>query len=195
MVTLAQAPRSVLFPGAHKASGTPGRFTTAPQPPAHTYSRALQAPLEQTQHLVSLLKPQHHRHGGTVTEDTRSRESGWAPPPRGSPGRNAGVGCRALLQGLFPTQGLNRVSCLAGGFFTTDPSGKPLRGLVTAEQKDCSRRRKMQKAQQTHLLQESCFWPQRKKTMNGSGLLSKIREQLRLHCDCWRVEKTPWDLE
>ena len=27
--------------------------------------------------------------------------------PRGSPGRNTGVGCHALLHGIFPTQGLN----------------------------------------------------------------------------------------
>ena len=27
--------------------------------------------------------------------------------PWGSPGKNAGVGCHALLQGIFPTQGLN----------------------------------------------------------------------------------------
>ena len=32
---------------------------------------------------------------------------------RGSPGRNTGMGCHALLQGIFPTQ----VSCIAGGFF------------------------------------------------------------------------------
>ena len=30
-----------------------------------------------------------------------------------SPGKNAGVGCHALLQGIFPTQGLNlRLLCL-----------------------------------------------------------------------------------
>ena len=34
------------------------------------------------------------------------------------PGRNTGVGCPALLQGIFPTQGSNQVSCTAGGFFT-----------------------------------------------------------------------------
>ena len=27
--------------------------------------------------------------------------------PRNSPGKNTGVGCHALLQGIFPTQGLN----------------------------------------------------------------------------------------
>ena len=27
-------------------------------------------------------------------------------------------GCHALLQGIFPTQGSNQVSCIAGGFFT-----------------------------------------------------------------------------
>ena len=35
-----------------------------------------------------------------------------------SPGQNTGVGYHALLQGIFPTQGLNMVSHIAGGFFT-----------------------------------------------------------------------------
>ena len=29
-----------------------------------------------------------------------------------SPGKNTGVGCHSFLQGVFPTQGLNGVSCL-----------------------------------------------------------------------------------
>ena len=43
--------------------------------------------------------------------------------PWASPGRNTGVGCQALLQGIFPTQGIESTSltspALAGGFFTT----------------------------------------------------------------------------
>ena len=42
--------------------------------------------------------------------------------PWNSPGKSTGVGCCALLQGLFPTQGLNPcLLCLlhSGGFFTT----------------------------------------------------------------------------
>ena len=38
-----------------------------------------------------------------------------------SPGKNIGVGCHALLQGIFPIQGLNPAllsPALAGGFFT-----------------------------------------------------------------------------
>ena len=39
------------------------------------------------------------------------------------PGKNTGVGCPFLLQGIFPTQGPNLESlmfpALAGGFFTT----------------------------------------------------------------------------
>ena len=38
------------------------------------------------------------------------------PSPWDSPGKNTGVGCRALLQGTFRTQGSNRdfyVSCIA----------------------------------------------------------------------------------
>lgn len=84
---------------------------------------------------------------------------------------------------------------MAGGFFTADPSRKPLPRLVTAEQRDCSRRRKMQKHSKPTFFKKVVSGHREKITMNVSGLLSKIREQLRLHCDCWRVEKTPWDLE
>ena len=35
-----------------------------------------------------------------------------------SPDENAGMGCHALLQGIFPNQGSNQFSCIAGGFFT-----------------------------------------------------------------------------
>ena len=38
--------------------------------------------------------------------------------PWDSPGRNTGVGCHAVLQGIFPTQ----MSCIAGGFFTEPPT-------------------------------------------------------------------------
>ena len=45
------------------------------------------------------------------------------PCPWDSPGKNTGVGCRALLQGIFPTQGSNLClltsPVLAGRFFTT----------------------------------------------------------------------------
>ena len=36
---------------------------------------------------------------------------------RESPGKNTGVGCHALLQGIFPTQELNQVCCIEGRFF------------------------------------------------------------------------------
>ena len=57
--------------------------------------------------------------------------------PWNSPGKNTGVGCHFLLQGIFLTQGLNScllcdmgsikwtpVSCTEGGFFTAEPLGK-----------------------------------------------------------------------
>ena len=34
-----------------------------------------------------------------------------------SPGKNRGVDCHALLQGIFPTQESNQISCIAGRFF------------------------------------------------------------------------------
>ena len=55
-----------------------------------------------------------------------------SPPgysPWDSPGKNTGVGFHFLLQGIFPTRGLNPTSlvspALAGGFFTAAPPGKP----------------------------------------------------------------------
>ena len=44
--------------------------------------------------------------------------------PWDSPGKNAEVGCHFLLQGIFLTQG-SLSPTLAGGFFTTEPTGKP----------------------------------------------------------------------
>ena len=44
------------------------------------------------------------------------------PSPWDSPGKNTGVGCHALLQGIFPTQGSNPClmsPTLIGKFFTT----------------------------------------------------------------------------
>ena len=46
-----------------------------------------------------------------------------------SPGKNIGVGCHVLLQGVFLTQGSNLClmsPALAGGFFTTEPPRKPI---------------------------------------------------------------------
>ena len=39
--------------------------------------------------------------------------------PWNSPGQNIGVGSLSLSQGIFPTQELNLVSLIAGGFFTS----------------------------------------------------------------------------
>ena len=41
--------------------------------------------------------------------------------PLDSLGKNTGVGCHALLQGIFPIQGLKLrlLAALTGGFFTT----------------------------------------------------------------------------
>ena len=47
--------------------------------------------------------------------------------PRGFPGKNTGVGCHFLLQGVFPTQGsklhLLQLLQLAGGIFTSEILG------------------------------------------------------------------------
>ena len=50
--------------------------------------------------------------------------------PRDSPGKNTGVGCHALLQGIFPTQGLSppllRLLCWQVGALPQAPPEKPL---------------------------------------------------------------------
>ena len=43
--------------------------------------------------------------------DSLPSEPPWRP-------KNTGVGSHSLLQEIFPTQELNQVSCIAGGFFT-----------------------------------------------------------------------------
>ena len=49
-----------------------------------------------------------------------------------SPGKNTGVGCHALLQGIFPRQGWTHVSCISwisGRFFTVCGTRKALSSL------------------------------------------------------------------
>ena len=42
-------------------------------------------------------------------------------------GKNAGVGCHFLLQEIKPDPGIKPASpALEGGFFTTEPTGKPI---------------------------------------------------------------------
>ena len=51
-----------------------------------------------------------------------------APLSMEFPGKNTRMGCRFLLQGIFPTQGqtrVSRVSCVAGRFLTAEQLGKP----------------------------------------------------------------------
>ena len=65
----------------------------------------------------------------TVCDSTVPLQPTRLPCPWDSPGKNTRVGCRALLQGLFPTQGSNltlRSPQLAGGFFTTSTTWEAL---------------------------------------------------------------------
>ena len=53
--------------------------------------------------------------------------------PWNSPGQNTGVGSQSLLQGIFPTQGSNPVSRVAGRFFLpSEPPGKPKNSWVVS---------------------------------------------------------------
>ena len=49
----------------------------------------------------------------------------WLPCSWGFSGKDTGVGCHFLLQGIFPTQGSSpRFPAWTGRFFTTEPPGK-----------------------------------------------------------------------
>ena len=48
-----------------------------------------------------------------------------------SPGKNTGVGCHALLQGIFPIQGSNPVSLIAGSFFTVLATTEALMDVIS----------------------------------------------------------------
>ena len=52
------------------------------------------------------------------------------PPPWDSSGKNTGVSCQAVLQGIFPTQGLNpgllHLPAFAGVLFTTSTTWETL---------------------------------------------------------------------
>ena len=61
-----------------------------------------------------------------------SKQEYWSGLPQGKP-RNTGVGSLALLQGIFPTQELNRGSPASQvDSLPTELSGKPKRGLLSS---------------------------------------------------------------
>ena len=74
-----------------------------------------------------------HHHTQAVQDGETVCQATWSCPtlrphglqatrllcPWNSPSKNAGVGCHALLQGIFPTQGSSPCLALAGGFFST----------------------------------------------------------------------------
>jgi len=46
------------------------------------------------------------------------------------PGKNTGVSCHALLQGSSQLRDQTCISCIAGQFFTAEPTGKPVKAYV-----------------------------------------------------------------
>ena len=51
--------------------------------------------------------------------------------PWDSPGKNNGVGCHSSSRGSSWLRDQTQVSCIAGQFFTAEPSGKPIMWSVT----------------------------------------------------------------
>ena len=89
-----------------------------PDPGIEPGSPALQVdslPTELSGKPINTKKHYENKHCSIVSDS-------WPPhglySPWNSPGKNTGVGCHFLLQGIFPTQGSNLVSCIIGEFFT-----------------------------------------------------------------------------
>ena len=67
------------------------------------------------EHPISVKTKENRSHVCLVTQlcPTLCNPMDWSPPGSSvhgdSPGKNTGVGCHALLQGIFPTQGSNIV--------------------------------------------------------------------------------------
>ena len=87
----------------------------------------------------------HACHIASVVSDSL-RPYGLQPArllcPWDSPGKNAGVGCHALLQGIFPTQGSNpslTSPALAGRLFTTSLTWEALRAFETKSTREVIR--------------------------------------------------------
>ena len=53
-------------------------------------------------------------------------------------GKNTGMGCHFLLRGGLPNPGIEpMLPALAGGFFTTEPPGKPPQMVPSELLRDC----------------------------------------------------------
>ena len=55
--------------------------------------------------------------------------------PWNIPGQNTGVGSYPLLQGIFPTRGLNQVSCIAMDSLPTKLWGKPRNAYINKKER------------------------------------------------------------
>ena len=122
--------------GAHKhsprsPSPPPGPSTaiqTLTSPGTHNYSLKLLAQ-SCSQHPLFWLVGALTVCWVTLVSDSLPPDGQWTARllhPWDSPGKNTGVGCHVLLQGIFVTQGLNPVSMspsLAGRLFTARPPG------------------------------------------------------------------------
>ena len=92
---------------------------------------------------------------------SRSGSSGYGD----SPGKNTGVGCHALLQGIFPNQGSNPrlLPALTGGFLTTSTAWEAHRMWTSSNSKSAS------------LTLSSLFWEYLTTTCRLSFLLCSLK--------------------
>ena len=65
-----------------------------------------------------------------VTQSCLTLQAHWLYCPWNSPGQNTGVGSLSLLQGIFPTQGLNQSPALQAHSLPTEAQGKPTREAI-----------------------------------------------------------------
>ena len=102
--------------------------------------------------------------------------------PWDSPGKNTGVGCHALLQGIFPSQGwnLHLLCLLAGRFFTTSATWEALHN-VYIHQNNTLYTLKINKIKYSHFINHTSIRLGRKKS-NVGWALSQPSRNTELRC-------------
>ena len=115
---------------------------------------------------------------------------GSLPCPWNSPGKYTGVGCHFLLQGIFPTQGSNWVSCFASISFTIWATKEP-HVLTTKNQKEKLRNQSHSPLQQKRIKCLGVNLPKETKelyTENYKTLMKEIKDNM----NRWRDIPCSW---
>ena len=107
--------------------------------------------------------------------------------PWDSPGKNTGVGCRFLFQGIFPTQGSTHSPTLACEFFTTVPPVKLHKELYKVSDAYYTKWSKSEREKHIYIwnLERWYWWTH----FQGMKKRCRLKEHTYGHEEWWRKER------